>query len=90
MGLSVSKGGPPMLTAPRRLCSTVLRLRCSKALTKSTLYQLKAVTSPMCELCGDYDDVIHVLDKCKKYSKQRLQWVKSVKKAGNDGEVLNI
>ena len=44
----------------------------------------------MCGLCGDYDDVIYVLGKCKKYSKQIAKWVELVKKAGSDKEVLSI
>ena len=53
---------------------TLHRFRYGKALTGSTLCQIGAQTSDLCTVCGLRDDVVHVLDECRKYERQRREW----------------
>ena len=55
----------------RSLAVTVFRLRTSHAKTRSVLHKWGRVSSPLCDICNEYDDVRHILIKCTKYEAQR-------------------
>jgi len=54
------------------------RIRCAKSLTDSTLHQYGARASPLCDVCGKHGDVIHYLDECEKFVKEREEWRRAV------------
>ena len=55
----------------RSVAVTVFKLRTRHAKTRSVLHKWGRVSSPLCDMCNEYDDVRHILMKCTKYEAQR-------------------
>lgn len=89
MGVEVCTGGPLRLLGSRRTAVIAHRLRCGKALTNSTLFQIGVRQDATCETCNEYDDVIHVLDKCRKFKSQREIWIRQTSTPEEELPVLN-
>lgn len=78
MGLSVDEE-VSRVCGDRTLLVSMHRARSGKAMTGTTLFQLKARQHDRCERCGVADDIIHVLDTCHKYDTERDAWKQQVK-----------
>ena len=88
MGIEVCVAGPPIISNVRRVAVSAHRLRCAKGLTGSTLKQIRARSSSVCDICNIYDDIIHVLESCKKFECQRAQWKRRVSSGNTEGSSL--
>ena len=55
----------------RFVAATIFRLRTGHAKTRSVLHKWGRADSPYCDICNEYDDVRHILMKCRKYDVQR-------------------
>jgi len=66
--VAICYGGPPVTSMERSVAVTTHRLRCGKALTGSTLHQMRVATNDMCTACGVREDALRVLEECTKYS----------------------
>ena len=51
------------------LSTCLFRLRCGHAKTKSTVFQWKIAPSPNCNIWGMYENIRHIIFKCRKYEK---------------------
>lgn len=88
MGLSVVETFE-VAPAPRDIAVAVHRIRCGKGMTASTKVQLKISDDDRCGVCGVREDVVHVVEHCKKYDSQRDEWRRTVElKTGEEGSLV--
>jgi len=70
-GMEICLKGPPLTSSERAVAVTTHRLRCGKALTASTLLQIKASDTDLCAVCSIREDAFHILEECQAFAAQR-------------------
>ena len=85
-----SRARIPYISDQGRLAVTAHRLRCAKALAPSTPDQIGEKPSAQCDICNVHGDVLHILQSCKKYERERKQWITSCRKTHKNAAELQI
>lgn len=89
MGLGTNIKVPETGAESRKTAVEVHRLRCGKAMTPSTMFQVRMAPSPACTQCLVHGDVVHLLEECSMVRRERKRWsVRVAEKSGTQSPAL--